>query len=68
MKIPKKWKDGDGRLHHLVNQISDSLSGEKVVISKTWRSRYQCWNYHAAKAAELTLELDFWRKVRKQSQ
>lgn len=52
MKIPKKWRGAEGNLHHFVNLITDSYSGEEVIISKTWRSRFQAWRYHATKVSE----------------
>lgn len=64
MKVPKKWRGIDGQLHHLVNLIKDGLSGEEVVISKTWRSRYQCWNYHAEKLRDFKLCAEFRKEWR----
>lgn len=49
MKIPKKWRGANWQLHHFVNLITDSLSGEEVIISKTWNRRHQAWKYHAEK-------------------
>lgn len=50
MNIPKKWRGAEGNLHHLVNVIEDA--GEQVIISKTWRSRFHLWRYHAQTVAE----------------
>lgn len=59
MRIPKKWRSAEGNLQHFVNLIKDSLSGEEVVISKTWHRRHQSWRYKAEKRYEVENLLKF---------
>lgn len=66
MKIPKKWRGAEGNLHHFVNQITDSLSDEQVIISKVWHRRHKSWRYKAEKRYEVENILKFnkrWRST-----
>lgn len=60
-KIPKKWRGVDGQLHHLVNRVMDSDTLDEIVVSRTWRSRYQVWVYHAQKVDDFEAQAAFRR-------
>jgi len=57
-QIPKQWKDCSGRLRHFIAEVKQP-DGEALVISKSWKRRWQQWVFHA----ETRSDVEFQRKI-----
>lgn len=59
--IPKKWRDTSGRLRHFVASV-ESAGGVEVIVSRSWRSRYQAWEHFAETAQDVRSQIGFRAK------
>lgn len=62
-RIPKRWKDSQGRINHTVGTLQDGE--DLVVVSKVWFHRRQRYDYFATPANLVTFQIQMNKDLRK---
>lgn len=56
------WHDPNSRLRHFIAEVEELGQVDRLIISKAWRARHQCWDYYAEKRSIV----DFHIKLKKE--
>lgn len=60
-RLPKRWHEAGGTVHHLIAQTFDG--DIEIVVSKRWLSRKQRWHYSGRPRDEV----DLWRELHRRN-